>query len=639
MKKGSLVVAFIISLLLVGVLANLQQASSESLTSRAVGHHSPNHSLHQPLASSNAYNTSKQRSPQPSAAPAKLASTTQHQQIKLFEQTVRNTQRLDGLFALYRDRASNKLYAEIKPEQLNTHFLCTITLESGLGEQRVYSGLPLADFLFYFRRVNNTLQFAVANVYFRTRANDPLQRSVRRSFSDSVLASLPITAYHPQRKTYLVELDSILLDDFPGITPLLASALGSPYTIDKDKSHLGLVKSFPLNVELESVYSFTGSGSPDQLPAYVTSLPDHRTFNLRVRSSWSQLPTHNGYRPRKADDRVGYFITAFQNLSDDSPDGPFTRYINRWHLEKQEPTAPLSPPKKPIVFWIENTVPLDYREAVRDGVLMWNQAFEKAGFKDAIQVQQMPDKASWDPADIRYNTIRWITSFDQGFLGMGPSRVNPLTGEILDADILIDSGFVYYLKQQYRSIAERNPMRWVSSLATLIDHSSLCSYGMTPRYLRQRVSKPGQSIRVRATSQSMGTDDLCYGLEAAQQFSMGALSLSMLHNASPKSTEMKQYVQEFLRMLVAHEVGHTLGLRHNFRASAMLSPVELNNPTITHRKGLVGSVMDYSAVNIAPQGISQGDFLRIWLVLTMSGRSPMVILPIQANLRNQKQMH
>jgi len=479
-------------------------------------------------------------------------------------------------------------------------------MESGIGQNGIYSGLPLTNFIFNFRRVDNKIQFVVPNVYFRTRPGDPLQRSVQRSFSSSVLQALSIKSYNPKHKSYLVDLTPLFLNDFPGLTTLLKGLLGSPYSLDSNRSYFDAVKSFPLNVELESVYGFSGGGGEDA-PAFLEVLPDSRSFDLKIRYSLSQLPTDGGYRPRLADDRVGYFITAYQNLSDDSPRTPFVRYINRWHLEKQDSKAILSSPKKPIVFWIENTVPLEYRDAVPDGVLMWNKAFEKAGFKDAIQVQQMPDDATWDPADIRYNTIRWISTFDSGFIGLGPSWVNPLTGEILDADILIDASFARYMKRQYQTMAQQNQMRLMPSLAKLTGNSDLCSYGIESHYMQRSLTSK-VSTNPNLSLQLLGNSDLCFGMEATHQLAIGSMALTMLQRIPLTGAEMKQYVQDFLKMLIAHEVRHTLGLRHNFRASAMLSPADLNNLGVTRQKGLVGSVMDYSAVNLAPQGTKQGDY-------------------------------
>src|SRR5690606_37025427 len=145
----------------------------------------------------------------------------------------------------------------------------------------------------------------------------------------------------------------------------------------------------------------------------------------------------------------GYFLTVLKDFSKKSDEDRFVRYINRWHLVKADPSAELSPPEEPIIFWIEKTVPYKYRAPIRDGILEWNKAFEKAGCVNAIEVRQQDDAAEWDPEDIRYNTFRWITS-GAGF-AMGPSRVNPTTGQILDADIIFDADFIQFWKREYEN--------------------------------------------------------------------------------------------------------------------------------------------------------------------------------------------
>lgn len=512
--------------------------------------------------------------------------------LQPFHQVIKDTEKLDGLYTLYRHKETGKIYLEIKPTQLNKNYLGTVTLESGIGERGIYSGMPLQDFLFYFRRVNNNLHFVVRNVNFRTRPGDPQARSLARSFSDSVLYSLPIKSIHPKRQTLLVDLGDLLLSDLPGLSSELSSLLKAPYKMDDKKSYFGDAKAFPLNMEIESVYGFSSEGRENNTNNLET-VPDSRALTLRVRYSLSQLPKNDNYRSRLADDRIGYFITAYQDFSSDNRTEPFVRYINRWHLEKKDPT-PLSPPQKPIVFWIENAVPLEYRDAIKKGVLMWNLAFEKAGFKNAIEVRQMPNDAKWDPADVRYNTIRWINTVD-GFFALGPSRVNPLTGEILDADIIVDASFVRGLKQEYRSLVQPNQ-----------SSTSLFSYLMGDRNLC-----PNRIGRHETGSNSLSrlaTEyDLCYGMEAVNQFEIGSLALS-LQNTMPSSNQMKDYINQYLSLIIAHEVGHTLGLRHNFRGSTRLLPEELNNIDITRAKGLTTSVMDYVPPNLAPQGVKQGDY-------------------------------
>ncbi|AUB36194.1 putative Zn-dependent protease [Nostoc flagelliforme CCNUN1] len=507
-----------------------------------------------------------------------------------FDEIVKRIDKLEGLFTLYCSGDSGKIYLEIKPEQLNKDYLAIVTLESGVGEKGIYSGLPLSDFIFYFQRVKNRLHFVVRNVKFRAESR-PEQRSLARSFSDSVLYSLEIHTIKPGGKNILISLDELLMQDFPGLTSLLKYSLQADYHLDARKSYLGDVNSFTENVEIDSIYGFSSLEG-----ANLVTVPDSRALTLKVHYSFSQLKESTGYIPRLADDRVGYFITAFQNLSNNNAHESFVRYINRWHLEPSDPNAPLSSPKKPIVFWIENAVPLEYRDAIREGVLMWNKAFEKAGFQNAIEVQQMPDDADWQPADVHYNTIRWFNSLDAGF-ARGPVRVNPLTGEILDADIIVDANMVRSIQQEYHALMEAN-----SSFTD--GHFSQLGKNPCPGNLSAMFSKGFQAF----PEQHLVDNDFCYSMESSDQAAMGALALSILPNTTPSSENMKKYVHQYLRSLIAHEVGHTLGLRHNFHGSTMLTPEELNNTQITRTKGLVGSVMDYLPVNIAPQGIQQGDY-------------------------------
>ncbi|WP_027403665.1 zinc-dependent metalloprotease [Aphanizomenon flos-aquae] len=525
----------------------------------------------------------KKETEKPKTKPESNAKSPKEYELEDFAEVIKDTQKSEGIFTIYRHQHKNKIYLEIKPEQLQKNFLATSTLESGIGEKGIYSGMPLQDFLFYFQKIDNQIQFVVRNVNFRTREGDPQAKSVARSFSDSVLYTIPIKSIHSERKTIIIDLGDLLLTDLAGLATNLELA-ASP-----EQAYLGNAKVFPSNLELEAIFNFANAGKNSDV------LPDSRGFTLKVHYSLSELPKSK-YQPRLADERVGYFLTAYQDLSKDERRDPFVRYINRWNLEKQDPTAAISPPKKPIVFWIDNAVPLEYRDAIKEGVLMWNQAFLKAGFQDAIQVQQMPDNATWDPADIRYNTIRWINTVD-GFFAMGPSRVNPLTGEILDADILIDGSFVRLLKNDYRQIIQPQNSQTRTSLSALVNNGRLCDKG------NQKSPKSLGNLSKLATDY-----DLCYGMEASNQLAFGSLAMSMLGNSPPSPKQLKDYIHQYLRLIITHEVGHTLGLRHNFRGSTLLSPVEMNNPEITRTKGMTASVMDYIPPNIAPDGVKQGDY-------------------------------
>ena len=542
-------------------------------------------------------------------------------ELKAFNEVIKNSSAVKGLFTFYRQKDTGKIYLELQSQQLNKNFLSTMTLEAGIGERGIYSGMPLQDFLFYFRRVNNNIHFVVRNVNFRVTPGSPQTRSLARSFSDSVLYSIPIKSIHPQRKTILIDLGDLLLKDLPGLAASLSTQLGTTYQLDENKSYFGSAKAFPLNMEIESVYGFSYGGAKSSATPNLMTLPDSRALTLRIRYSLSELAANSTYKPRLADDRVGYFITAYQDFAIEDRKEPFVRYINRWQLEKQNPNASLSPPKKPIVFWIENAVPLEYRDAVKEGVLMWNKAFEKAGFINAIEVRQMPDDAKWDPADVRYNVIRWINTVD-GFFALGPSRVNPITGEILDADILVDASFVRVLKQEYRRMVQDSRSQPTSVLSQMMNDRSVCNSGFRQGFGGQEdEGTRGQGAEENSPTHhsplptphsplsKLATEyDLCYGMEAANQFDFGSLALTLFQNTTPNSDKMQQYIHQYLRLIIAHEVGHTLGLRHNFRGSTQLPPNELNATKITRDRGLTTSVMDYLPPNLSPPDREQGDF-------------------------------
>lgn len=527
--------------------------------------------------------------------------------LRPFDQVIQNSEKREGLFTTYQNKNTGKLYLELKPEQLNQNFLCFVNLDSGLGEAGIISGTHLRDILFQFRRLQNQIQFVVPNINFRTDETDPQARSINRSFSESVLQTLPILSIHSERQTLLIEIGDLLTSqkDLPGLMIEFSSFLSNAYTIDGSKSYISGIQTFPNNVEIESVFGFS-SQNPGSVPS-VASLPDSRAFNLRVRYSFLTVPTNNGYRPRFADERVGYFTTTYKDLSGRPNAASVVRYLNRWHLEKQDPNAPLSPPVKPIVFWLENTIPLEYRDGIKEGILMWNQAFEKAGFKDAIKVEQMPENADWNPSDVRYNTIRWSTSFKSSFNGYGPSHVNPFTGQILDADIVLESSAVRNLKEGAGVLIEGTTSFWSDAQAgenlTQSSASNPCKIGLYA-YSLWKKSQPEAS----ANSFSNLAEEQCFRMASNEQLAIGSTALSLLENVTPNSQKLEEYIHQYLRLLAAHEVGHTLGLRHNFQGSTLLSPEELHNTEITHAKGLTSSVMDYLPVNLAPQGTPQGDY-------------------------------
>jgi hypothetical protein len=526
--------------------------------------------------------------------------------LKPFAEVTKDLRVHSGLFTVYEDTQGGKALLGVQPEQLNQNLLLIATLESGIGEAGLFRGWPVSDFMIQFRRTaGNRLQVVVPNTYFRNPQSLPQDRQLlQSSFSDSILAGLPILSIHPDSGEMLIDLNDFLLTrDLGNLVGSFPWVLSS-YSPNPETSYLGKVGVFPGNVELEAVLGLTGGGGE----LYLGSLPDSRGFSLRVRYSLSSLPYHPDFQPRSADQRVGYFITAYRTPIQGRSSDPFVRYIHRWHLKKQDANAALSPPKQPIVFWLENTIPELYRQAIREGVEWWNVAFERAGFIQALEVRQMPDNADWDPADVRYNVIRWSDSFEPWALGLGPSRVNPLTGEILDADVILDASVIGYLTQQHQTFDSTLESITQSPLL------QLCGPALGNRLMGQlAVASTAPTQRWPLTTQAQPTPSTliahaCAGMKAFQTMTFGAISLDTLSSPLTSREAQDAYIQEYLRALTAHEVGHVLGLRHNFLGSTLLPLEALNDVAITQSQGLVSSVMDYFPPNLAPPGQTQGDY-------------------------------
>lgn len=535
-----------------------------------------------------------------------------------FDSLVNGLEKQEGLFTTYTDLKEGQAYLAIRPNQINRNFMMMATLETGIGEAGLFRGWPINDVVFQFREApNNRLQVVVPNTYIRNPDGEGWQqRLLDGSFSDSIIFAVDVISTDPATGAKVIDLTSLIMErDLVNTFRSLGWAVGG-YGPSYDLSRLSSVETFPENLEIGTDIAFTGGGfGDDPLAALfgfaLRSLADDRGFSLNIRYSLSQLPINNGYESRAADERVGYFLSAFRAPFRAGQADPFVRYINRWHLEKQDPNAELSPPKEPIVFWVENTVPPQYRQAIRDGILMWNEAFERAGFKDAIQVYQMPDRADWDPADVRFNVVRWSDSISPWAIGLGPSRVNPITGEILDADIILDANTIRYLQQQYQTRGlDSNPeaqfylqncgqrsQLWYLQWMALQRHGE---DGLDPDMWREAVPD--------FTSNNRLTDDHCAGYAGTERMAFGSLALSVLPGASFDQTQLDEYIRQYLVAVTAHEVGHTLGLRHNFAGSRMLSPEEVNDPAVTAERGMISSVMDYFPPNVAPLGEPQGDF-------------------------------
>ena len=506
---------------------------------------------------------------------------------KPFAELIKDARLISGLFNLY--QTEEKVYLELRPEQLGRMYMVSLTCESGIGERGFYAAQMCGERPVVFERQGKTVRLIEKNTRFRAAETTALHRAIGRSFSDSLLGSTRIESHpHPDHKGVLIDLGALLLTDLPMQAYLLETTFRIPYRFDAKNSYFGAIKGLDRNVEISTVAHYAAErppvpplpapgATPPPTPPPPRNVPDVRSMIFTFRYSLSEMPSSPGYRPRIADDRVGHFFEVADDFTTDTTYTTKRRYIARWNLEKENPTAALSKPKKPIVFWMENTVPVKYRDAVRRGVLLWNKAFERIGIQDAVVVNQQPDDADWDPADIRYNTIRWFAATDAGF-AIGPSRANPLTGELYDADISFSDGILRGVRGEMPELI--GPLTWEHELTPV-------------------TARPGwtSSFAWSCTMMADMAQDAAFGFEL--------LSTRGLDADGP---EAEAFITEWLIEVAAHEVGHTLGLRHNFRASSIHSLDRLHDKSFTATNGLTGSVMDYIPSNIAYRGQPQGEY-------------------------------
>ncbi|MGE0534589.1 MAG: zinc-dependent metalloprotease [Pirellulales bacterium] len=480
-----------------------------------------------------------------------------------------------SLIPLY--QKGENVYAELTAGHLNKDYIVLISIARGIGEGPLLGGMTWGfgdDWLWQFRKVDEKIHVVRRNVRFKANSGSPEEKAVKLAYTDSVLFSLPIVTKGPKGGD-IVDLTSVFMSDLPQISSVLPG-----FFFAQNKSTWETVKGLKDNVELQVAATYASGGNLN-----FDTVADSRGVTISVHYSISALPS-NGYQPRLADDRVGYFLTVLKDYSKKGEDDEFVRYINRWNLQKADASAERSPPREPIRFYIEKTVPFQYRKPIHDGILEWNKAFEKAGFVDAIHVIQQRDDDTWDPEDINYNTFRWITA-SAGF-AMGPSRVNPMTGQILDADIIFDADFIRYWKYQYETFT---PEAVAAATGGPLD---------IPAYQAQQRKLP-EHMRHSALCQCQ----LHQGF--SRELALGSAAITLLNSVPSPEMEQK-LIDQGLKEVTMHEVGHTLGLRHNFKSSVLYTLDELNDPEKTKETGLTSSVMDYNPANIMPKGRRQGDY-------------------------------
>ena len=503
--------------------------------------------------------------------PAKPASKQKDK--KSIKELTKASKKIEGLFTIYQDTTNGSIKMLINEDQIDQEYIYFSQIADGVVDVFSFRGAYRGSKIFKIKKYFDKIEFVTQNVSSYFDPDNALVRAANANISEGVMASEKIAARDTITGDYLIEANNLFLKEtflqvkppkFPGQRPN-AFTLG---TLSKDKTKIGGIRNYPANTDLQIEYVYSKSSVLNGGSRGVT---DGRNVSIKVYHSLIQLP-ENDYKPRIDDPRVGYFTTQVTDMTGIGPT-PYRDLVHRWHLKKKEPNAALSEPVEPITWWIENTTPQEIRPIIKQAGLRWNEAFEKAGFKNAVVIKEQPDDADWDAGDIRYNVLRWTSSPNPPFGGYGPSFVNPRTGQILGADIMLEYASLrgnLMNEKVFDKAALEMYLEDYESEKALLDHDpAFCTVGQ------------------------MAKLNNMFGLTALDV--MGGNEL-----------EESKMVNEFLHFLILHEMGHTLGLNHNMKASQFHGLQDINNTEITEKVGLVGSVMDYPAINFSPDRDNQG---------------------------------
>ena len=516
-----------------------------------------------------------------------FAQSTRPNGMPSFDEATKDMEAVPGLMTFYRYKS-----ADMTKDQ--TRLLCVVP-KSLLKQDLLFAvnfsrgdlaGFQYVDGLVRWEQVGKQLALVAPDTSFIDKPGNPINDAVRRTYRPSYLFAVPIITTTPAGDP-VIDLGDALFSP----SPIVSLPTGGQ--VRRDISRLDSVKSFKHNVLVDVDYAIRAGngGSTIGLSFAFRDLPDAK----------------DGYKPRPADERIGYFMTTRQDwtIKYDQREQK-DRYINRWDLRKVDPSLDLSPPVKPITFVIDKGVPYQWRQYVAAGILEWNKAFEKTGIINAIVVQQQTDDnefANIDPADADYNFIQWTVR--NKTLAVGPSRADPRTGQILDADIVVDDSWIRYFNRSSETFSAK-------AVSALLGPGTAAFLEKNPQFLPPGVSasdikaERDASNLMKSASDAAADSPLRPSYRASQcelaaglvqQFSLAQGMVAAKASGLPKVSDA--IIGNALKWVVAHEVGHTLGLRHNFKASAWL-PLDQIRKKRDAGEAYVASVMDYSPLAFFP---------------------------------------
>lgn len=488
-----------------------------------------------------------------------------------FDKAIEKSIAFEGLFTVYQDTTTGSTKLAIREDQLNKEYIYFGMSQDGVLEAGHFRGAYRDNKVFKVRRYFDRVELVAQNTNFYFDEESPLSRASMANISEATLVSAKIEAEDKENGIMLIDGNAIFLSENfnqikPSPNPAQRPGSFSLGSLSREKSKYAEIRSYPENTDVIVEYVYD---SPFSMGSTSDAVTDNRFVSIRFQHSFIEMP-ENDYRLRYDDPRVGFFMTETDDqVSTDAT--PFRDLIHRWHLVKENPEAELSDPVEPIVWWIENTTPHEFRETIKDATLAWNEAFEAAGFTNAVEVKVQPDDADWEAGDIRYNVLRWTSSPIAPFGGYGPSFVNPRTGQILGADVMLEWVFFSNRMREQDIFTDNSAMKERLQEAM---NGRYCTFG--------------------------------HHMQQNNQFGMSALRVM----GAPEE-DFSEFQKEALTMLILHEVGHTLGLSHNMQASTLHSPDDIHSEELANTIGLTGSVMDYSSVNVNSDRDNQGRYYDI----------------------------